>query len=361
MNTQRRSLFQTILWLIVWIIIGIGKLNPVYFLLNNSVAFIFQCTLIAGVIFYGAKMLLFNKKYFQFLFIALVSIILASFISSRMEIFPEPSHSPKEQLSKVNSEEFSNAQDFKVENEFLRHPQPRRMPSKFFIQFLFISISFILATFIETFVFALSKEKESVENKNENLQIELKLLKSQINPHFLFNTLNNIYALSIIDSNKTQQSILYLSNMFRYVLYDCDQPLVLIQKEVDYLENYIKLFSLKSSKSYAITTNFNISNKNILIAPMLFIPFIENAIKHCNIEKTEGAFINLKMDANEEVIHFEIENSIAKKNIIKDKVGGINLENISKRLSILYPNKHTLIINESNGVYKVALNIRNHV
>ena len=152
-------------------------------------------------------------------------------------------------------------------------------------------------------------------SKTENIKNELKLLKSQINPHFLFNSLNNIYALSAIDTNKTQQSITYLSDMLRYVLYECETPFVIIKKEVKYIEDYIKLYSLKSSKKYPIETSFNITDSTIQIAPMLLIPFVENAFKHSNIEKIEHTFIKLSLDVTSKTTIFKIENTIADRKV----------------------------------------------
>ncbi|WP_344930303.1 sensor histidine kinase [Aquimarina addita] len=244
--------------------------------------------------------------------------------------------------------------------EALRKPGPKP-PSQFAFNFLIFTVSYVIATFIETFIFAQKKEEEIIKSKNETLQTELKLLKSQINPHFLFNSLNNIYALSVIDSNKTQQSISYLSDMLRYVLYECEQQFVPLQKEITYIENYIRLFSLKSSEPYPIKTEFNISNYHLKIASMLFIPFVENALKHSNIEKRNGSFIRIFIDDTiDNNVQFKIENSVPKQMVNKDKVGGIGLENVKKRLDILYQESHTLIINSTPEIFQVELNIKIH-
>lgn len=202
------------------------------------------------------------------------------------------------------------------------------------------------------------KEQETILIKNEALQSELKLLKSQINPHFLFNTLNNIYALAALDANKTQQSISYLSDMLRYVLYECERPYVSPQKEVTYIENYLKLFSLKSSKQYPIKLDSQIVDRSVSIAPMMLIPFVENAIKHSHIEKTKVAFIHIILKVTTETIHFKIENNVPKQTFSKDEIGGIGLENVQKRLAILYPNSHELLIKEKEDTFKVELTIK---
>ncbi|WP_299311754.1 histidine kinase [uncultured Aquimarina sp.] len=334
MSTSKRFFFQILLWLTVWIILSLGQVGNRRLFIENLLMFSFQIFLIAGLIFYLAEKFLFKKKYVLFLVISISAIGICTFISSNL--FTPPRMPPVEEFRRL----------------------PRRPPSKFLITLLFLTISYVIATFIETFLFAQKKEEETIRSKNENLQTELKLLKSQINPHFLFNSLNNIYALSVMDSDKTQQSISYLSNMLRYVLYECERPLVPLEKEITYIENYIKLFSLKSSKSYPIKTNFNVSDNNLMIAPMLFIPFIENAFKHSNIEKNNGSYIHIRINVTSQNIVFQIENSIPKEKIQKDNVGGIGLENVKKRLSILYPESHQLEINESKEIFEIMLNIK---
>lgn len=346
MGKLKRTFLQALLWLALWAVLWLVQGNGASFLADNGMAIVFQLALIVGLVFYAAPKLLFKRKYTWFAGLSIVLIVVLAFVSSEL---------------------FSSAPP----RPMLRRPPPPmrggpmlnerpaiKIPSRFFIHLLLLSISFVLATFWETFLFAKKKEEETIRNKNENLQTELKLLKSQINPHFLFNSLNNIYALSVIDSDKTQQSISILSDMLRYVLYECEQPLVRLEKEVTYIENYIKLFSLKSSKPYPITTDFNILNPKAVIAPMLFIPFIENALKHGHIEKITDTFIHIKIYADSREIQFEIENSVPKQAINKDKVGGIGIENVKKRLAILYPEKHQLSIDANNTSYKVSLNLK---
>ena len=307
------------------------------FMLVNSPAFVFQILLLGGLIYFASPRLLIKKKYLYFGLVSVLAVLFCAFISSEMA--PPP----------------PRAQELPSTIDLGR--APIRTPTRFFIHVLMLSISYILATFIETFIYAQKKEEETILIKNESLLTELKLLKSQINPHFLFNALNNIYALSAIDSGKTQKSISYLSDMLRYVLYECEQELVSLDKEITYIENYIKLFSLKSSKQYPIETDFIVENKSIKIAPMLLIPFMENALKHSNIEKITDTFIRMKIHADAHKIRFEIENSISENPKIVDEVGGIGIENVKKRLAILYPDRHELLIDENSRSFKVNLNI----
>lgn len=357
MTRSIRFLSQSGLWAVIWIFLSILQKRNDRFLLENSVVFGFQITLIGLLIFYIAKQFLFKKKYILFTIISIILISVSAFTSSY--IFS----GPKNHIQFRRFETPKNNRKPPVRKDSPTRP-PKRInpPSIFMVHFSSLMIAYLIATFLETFLFAQRKEEEMIISKNENLQTELKLLKSQINPHFLFNSLNNIYALSVIDSDKTQQSISYLSEMLRYVIYECDRPFVTIKKELAYIKNYIQLFSLKSSKPYNIKTKFDISDPSILIAPMLFIPFIENAFKHSNIEKPESSFLDIYMYSSIEEVTFRVENSIPKDTMIKDKIGGIGLENVKKRLNILYAEKHKLYIDTNDQVFKVELriNLSNH-
>ncbi|MGB5554466.1 MAG: histidine kinase [Flavobacteriaceae bacterium] len=352
MTKARRFFFQVVLWFGIWGALWLVEGGDSKFIVANGLAFVFQTILLFGLIYYAAPNLLFKKKYTIFAMVSIAAIALFAWISFQFAPggqLPPPSGPGMDALPNIPPPGPEMGNSPKI---------PPRAPSQFFIHGIILALSYILATFLETFWFAQKKEEETVKNKNEALQTELKLLKSQINPHFLFNSLNNIYALSVIDSDKTQQSISYLSDMLRYVLYECEQEWVPLSKELTYIENYIKLYALKSSVPFAITTDFDIQDSAIKVAPMLFIPFIENALKHSNIEKRKGAFIRVKIHSTASEVQFEMENSIPQDPIHKDEVGGIGLENVKRRLEILYPQKHELKIDDSGTTFKVQLIIR---
>jgi len=358
MNQWKRFLLQSFLWLIVWLILLAGQEFNSNYLLDNAVAYVFQVILIAWLIFYAAKSLLFKKRYFLFAVISLASILFCAQISSSLRPLasrPDQQNELRRQGPPPGMEQERPNLIPQGRGPFL---PPRAVPTKYFIHFLMLSISFIMAAFIEVFIFARKKEEEQLRVETEHLQTELKLLKTQINPHFLFNALNNIYALSAIDSTRTQESISHLSNMLRYVLYECEHPKVFLQKEIDYIENYIRLFSLKSSQKYAIETNYKIEDPMTPVAPMIFIPFIENALKHSNIEKRDTGFIQILIDATRDQIHLKVINSKPNQKIEKDEIGGIGLENVKKRLAILYPDLHKLKIDESDTKFSIDLTIK---
>ncbi|MFY0712931.1 histidine kinase [Seonamhaeicola sp. NFXS20] len=349
MNRTIRLIIQSGLWLIIGNIIWLNQDANIEILKENLVVLMFQILLISALIYFAAPKLLFEKKHLLF---AVFSILLIGlFVWVLSHIF----HAPLEEVQPA------------IRPEMRPHPTPemrprplemKKPPTHYLLYSLILSITYVLALSIEVYSYLKQKEKETIKALNVNLQNELKLLKSQINPHFLFNSLNNIYTLAGIDSNKTQKSIIHLSDMLRYVLYECDQETVPLKKEIEYIENYLKLFTLKSSKTYPISTEFTISNHAATIAPMLLIPFIENALKHSNIDDINNAFIKIKIEADEKSLNFEVENSKPQKIIIKDKVGGIGLENVKKRLAILYPKKHQLIVSDNETFFKVKLQLK---
>ncbi|MBP2830666.1 sensor histidine kinase [Aquimarina sp. U1-2] len=335
MKKTKRALIQIILWLSIWIVIILIQGGTYFFIIDNIAAFGIQVLLIIASIWYLVPKLLLQKKYVLFAIVSLGILLISTYMSTHLVTSaPLP---PR-----------------RITPQLMDNP----IPSQLFIHLLMISIAFVIATLLEIFGYAQKKEEEMIRSKNENLQTELKLLKSQINPHFLFNALNNIYALSVINSNKTQKSIIQLSDMLRYVLYECQKQWVPLEDEILYINNYIQLFSLKSSKNYPITTDFNIVKQEIRVAPMLFIPFVENALKHSNIETISDAFIQISLYADMKQIEFNIVNSIPENTFNKDKVGGIGVENVIKRLSILYPNLHKLTINKTDQTYTAQLNLR---
>ncbi len=342
MNKIIRLIIQAALWLVIGIIIWLNQEANPDILKENLVVFIFQIFLIGGLIYFTAPKLLFKKKSVLFAVVSVIVVLASTYILTSLFAVPIETHQP------INDFDFGPPPG----------PEPRKPPSRFLFHLLILTITYVLAITVEVFNHLKKKEAETIKAKNVNLQNELKLLKSQINPHFLFNSLNNIYTLAGIDSKRTQKSIINLSDMLRYVLYECDQETVPIKKEVEYIENYLKLFALKSSKDYPISTELNIANSSIPVAPMLFIPYVENALKHSNIDDRKNSFINIKIDADTDDINFEIENSKPKKAIIKDGVGGIGLENVMKRLAILYPEKHELKISETDTSFKVNLHLK---
>ena len=221
-----------------------------------------------------------------------------------------------------------------------------KVDSYFFIFFLPIPILFLIWIF---------EQWKWVQNlKAEKSKTELSLLKSQINPHFFFNTLNNLYALTIKNSKQAPEVILKLSDMMRYTIYEGEKETVKLGDEIEYLNNYIELHKIRYKKTVEITFKHNIDT-SLTVAPLLFIILLENAFKHGIETLTENAFIHIHLYEDTDFIYFKIENNFDPKEI--SEVKGIGLTNLKRRLALIYPKKHELDSFQENNNYKVTLKI----
>ena len=241
-----------------------------------------------------------------------------------------------------------------------------RMPVHFFSAMRGMRIAYVLSQTMAIFFLstaykisriAAKKEREAAVLRSENLNAELKFLRSQINPHFLFNALNNIYALAVTKSEQTPDMILKLSNMLRYILYDCNADRVPLGKEIGYINDYVDMQKLKDDQITNVEIDYSGADPDTMIAPMILIPFIENAFKHSQIEDVGHGWIKVKIETGAGRLRFSVSNSKAKSAYSKDRVGGIGLENVKRRLELLYPQRHELIIKDTPEAFMVELGI----
>ncbi len=203
-------------------------------------------------------------------------------------------------------------------------------------------------------------QQEKADLTNQTLQSELRFLKSQINPHFFFNTLNNLYALTLKKSDLAPEIVLRLSEMMRYMLYESNEKQVSLDKEIKCVTNYLELEKLRQGHKFNINFNIDGEVKNQKIAPLMFIPFLENSFKHGLNNQIKSGFVNIDMQLKNEWVAMEIENSKPPTYAVKKngkKSGGIGLENVKRRLKLLYPQKHQLNITDNPNSFKVSLNI----
>lgn len=190
--------------------------------------------------------------------------------------------------------------------------------------------------------------------KSGKREAELSLLRSQVNPHFFFNTLNNLYALTIAKSDQAPEVILKLSDMMRYTIYEGEKETVKLSDEITYLENYIELHKIRYKKSVEIVFNHPIDD-NLRVAPLMFIILLENAFKHGIESLAENAFIHINLYEEKNFICFDIENNFDPND--ENEPTGIGLTNLIKRLSLLYTEKHEYIVDVTDNVYKTKLKI----
>ena len=199
-----------------------------------------------------------------------------------------------------------------------------------------------------------SDQKRLMELEKQNLEQQLEYLRYQINPHFFMNTLNNIHALVDIDPEKAQETIVELSKMMRFVLYEGDKRGVPLTKELEFIRTYIKLMKLRYTDKIRIDVNLPSEVPDKTIPPLLLISFIENAFKH-GVSYQHESFIEMKIAVEDNRLHFICCNSKAE--IPNEEKGGVGLANVRKRLNLLYGQGYTLHIQDAPDVYHVELNI----
>ena len=343
-----KSYFRIIGHILFWAITAIFLL--VLFKWNNQdvqVTKILTSILIpisAGVVYFFNYFLipryLLTKKYFRFFYLSFFTLLTSlwlSFITVILVLI------------------FTLSKDPRILNPAYIHPE-LQIVVMYFIIFLAISIKQVKRAFI------VQQEKNEINKIKLNAEIklkeaELKLLKAQIQPHFLFNTLNNLYGLTLEKSDDAPDLVLQLSEILDYVLYRCNEKQVSLSDEINILNNYIGIEKLRSTERLELELNFQGKVDDVKIAPLLFIPFVENAFKH-GVSNNPGKSkinIDLRLDGSE--LFFSICNSKNNQTNQNKISSGIGLKNVQKRLDLLYKDKHKLNIQDQSNEYCVNLTL----
>lgn len=360
----REILFKVILHMLAWaVLLGL----PLYLMIRFEVKKDFLLTfyginLINGLIFYTNYLILvprlfFQKRKYKYYLSAIALIACFYFVSNfSMKILNT------EERGDRNTEQFNRPPDEKI------NPGPPRggeLAYRFPLRTSHIMGYTSSAIFLVFFSLGLkvlerqSKiEKIQEEMEKEKLNSELAFLKNQISPHFFFNTLNNIYSLVSISPEDSQNAILRLSKLMRYLLYESEQGNTMLSQEIDFMNNYIDLMELRTSEKVSLNICLPEKFEDRRIAPLLFVPFIENAFKH-GISNREKSFIDISMEINGDSIIFRCSNSVHTAREIEaiGNKGGIGLENVKKRLNLLFPERHDLKISKSEKQFDVNLRI----
>lgn len=216
---------------------------------------------------------------------------------------------------------------------------------------LFVSIIY------EMSLYRMKIETQALEAANKQQEAQLQFLRAQINPHFLFNTLNNIYSLAVVRSEQTAPMVLQLSDLLRYVIYESQKEKVPLTKEIQQIQRFIELFQMRNETPLNIVFTYAGPVETMFIEPMMLIPLIENCFKHCDFNSNERAFTEIELRAELNTLHFKTVNS--KNNALqqKDKTGGVGLENIRKRLELKYPGKHRMTVKNELDRFEVNLEL----
>lgn len=228
--------------------------------------------------------------------------------------------------------------------------------TRIFIFFFIFMVSTTLIKLAEDWVYFNENENKKLKIENQQIQNQLSTLRSQINPHFLFNSLNVIYALALEKKSKATEAIIQLSDILRYVIYDSNTEFVSLKNEIQLLNNYIEFQKNRHNISDKIKFDNQIKEDDFLIYPMLLLPLLENSFKHGIMQEIDNPFINLSLSLNEERFEYYIENNYNKEYVNTDIAhSGLGIENIKNNLKIIYPDKHKFEIKKSNRKFMVTL------
>ena len=325
--SRKELLFQAVLIVVVFLFYSFDRKNPQFRLSDMA---LFSTHVLAAIIigYWLMPRFLYKKKYWQFF--GFVVLIVALVIGVE-EVFLEQIFFPGSQ--KASS-----------------------FPGVVFSLLEVLPVITILSGFKFGWD-ALRKQEQIEELQSAVKESELEFLRSQINPHFLFNNLNNLYSHALEGSTKTPGIILELSGLLRYMLYECKEKFVSLEKEVEQLNNFIKLSKLQIEDRGMVQFDTKGIEPGFRIAPLILIVFIENAFKHSQAGQSENIEIDISLEMKANTLHFYCANNYVPNEGMDTVAGGIGLKNVQKRLDLLYPDKHNLTIDESHNLYKVNLSI----
>ncbi len=322
--TYKEVIFQLVLHLMVFVFYSFERNEP--FIEIHKVIYFLHYTLAAFIInYFLLPRFLYQKKHLQFSIAVSIVIVVVILIE---ELVLEPIYFPK----RANS-----------------------FPGLLFTLTQILPVITILTGFKFAWD-ALGKHREVDQLRATVKESELQFLKSQINPHFLFNNLNNLYSYAIENSPKTPEIILELSGVLRYMLYECREKYVLLEKEVTQLKNFINLNEMQIEERGNV--HFSVQNiqPGYQIAPLILIVFIENAFKHSTASQTDKISIDIILELSDSgTLKFVCKNSFQPQSNTENLSMGIGLDNVKKRLQLLYPDAHQLNIKKNKNEYEVLL------
>ena len=251
--------------------------------------------------------------------------------------------------------------EYSIEVTFFRVPENIRLYT-YNVRYVFLIgiscfIFLMLSTLLRMSMARYRFERELLELKAIKFEAELKFLREQINPHFLFNSINNIYALSLENSPRTPEMILKLSELLRYMLYDCNHPFVALENEVKCITSILELFQLKYSEPVNIRFDVKGDLKDKMIVPNLFTPLVENAFKHGDFGANKKAFLEITCVARSSYIYFSVKNSKSPILMPNKGPGGIGIENLKRRFQINYEPSGQIKIEDEKNTFSAAMKI----
>lgn len=312
---------------------------PAEFWTKQVLINLFWAGLFYANFFYFTPKLLYRHKTGIYVVLVFISLFMVVFINDWLDHFL---HLPQEMEKVFNSH---------------GHGKPDKPDhTGTYINIIMTMVIYGLST-----VFALSKKMQrdqvAIEaTEKEKISSELSVLKSQINPHFFFNTLHTIYALADSNPSASKDAIYTLSHMMRYVIYDTQNDLTTLENEIKFIEDYIKLMKLRLSESVQIIFEKDSGLKNAQLAPMLLLPFIENAFKH-GISTLHPSYVYIDLRQMEKTLKVEIKNSLFQERIHMEESNGIGLANTQRRLDLLYPGRYGLNVDSNSNLKEFTVTL----
>lgn len=244
--------------------------------------------------------------------------------------------------------------------QFLIHSRPFKLQASLGFNLSAFLLTIAVSIIYRTFVDNAERRKLQQEKQEEDLKTELYFLRSQISPHFIFNVLNNIVALARLKSEQLEPTVMKLSSLMQYMLYETDEERVSLQTEAEYLQSYIDLQKQRFGSKVKVVFDLDVQDEFAAIEPMLLIPFVENAFKH-GVGMIMEPEINIMLKSDRKVLNFQVSNRYAPASEeIKDKTSGIGLPNVTRRLNLLYPRQHELLITKDENRFSVSLQLHLH-
>jgi LytS/YehU family sensor histidine kinase len=232
-------------------------------------------------------------------------------------------------------------------------------PYRFLQSAMIITSPMILLLGLEVMSRWISIQRRAELLERDKLKAELGYLRSQINPHFFFNTLNNLYGLALRKSDKTPEVVMKLSELMSYILYEADRDLVPLSKEMDQIDRYVSLEQMRYDNRFEVELKVEGDVEHFTIPPLLLLPFVENSFKHGVNKSSKDGWISIFVRVQNGDLNFKISNRIF--SVQQDEIGhnGLGIANVKKRLNLLFPNRHSLLYEESDGVFNVELVLTN--
>ena len=358
---------EIFIWLAVFVMLTISNISVDLFL---SMELSVILTVGMMIVFYTCRFLSIpylykNSRFFFFFLLSILFIGGVSWLTSYLEDSLTSSY-----LSSLVDERERSLLDIQLPAETKpffeeqEYSETSGENSRLYISSLWKTVILYFGSFLLSLITYYRKRTSEVEEQQallmqDKVKMELNFLRSQINPHFLFNALNNIYSMIYTGDQHAADSVLSLSEMLRYVTYESKESRILLSGEISYLENYIEFQKFSYEGEINVVFEKDILSDTILIAPMLFQPFVENAFKYSGIGQDKDAYIRISLSSDNYKLMFSIENS-KKKISYSDKelkTNGIGIENVKKRLDLMYPNRHSLIIDDKGVSFRMNMSI----